>query len=103
MVEQNLEPSKVRQMGLEWLALLNGPLDFLCMWFGEDQRANVLTTHIKRDWTTSSNINNYSILNSEHNSENLCIKFYLLKIKNKKHTHMIIITNKEKFNFHSGL
>ena len=28
----------------------------------------------KRDWTTSSNIDKYSTLNSEHNLEDLCIQ-----------------------------
>jgi hypothetical protein len=26
-------------MGLKWLVFLNGPLDLIDMWFGEDQRA----------------------------------------------------------------
>ena len=44
------------------------------MWFGEDQRENIIKTQLKRDWTTPSNINNYSTLNNEHNWEDLCIQ-----------------------------
>jgi hypothetical protein len=42
------------------------------MWFGEDQRENIIKTCLKRDWTTPSNINNYSTLNNEHKWEDLC-------------------------------
>ena len=33
-------------MGLKWLIFLIGPLDLIGMWFGEDQRANILKTHV---------------------------------------------------------
>ena len=39
------------------------------MWFGEGQRGEQTSYRrmFQRDWTTSSNINNCSTLNSEHN------------------------------------
>jgi hypothetical protein len=44
------------------------------MWFGEDQRANIIKTHVPRDWNLSLDINNYYTLNSEHNWEDQCIQ-----------------------------
>ena len=61
-------------MGLKWLLFLIGPLDLIGIWFREDQRANITKTRVSRDWVTSSNINNYHILNSEHNWEDLDIQ-----------------------------
>ena len=60
-------------MGLKWLLFLIGPLDLIGIWFREDQRTNITKTRVSRDWVTSSNINNYPILNSEHNWEDLGI------------------------------
>ena len=60
-------------MGLKWLAFLIGPLYLVGMWFGEYQRANIIRQKLKRGWTTSSNINNYSTLNNEHNGQELCV------------------------------
>ena len=33
--------AKVDALGHKWLVFLIGPLDFIDMWFGEDQRANI--------------------------------------------------------------
>jgi hypothetical protein len=46
----------------------------------------------KIDWTTSSDIYNYSKLNSEYNWEDLCIQF-------NKHTLLIAITKLEEVRF----
>ena len=43
-----------------------------CQLFGEDQIANIIM--FKSEWTTSSNIVNYSTLYSEHSWEDLCIQ-----------------------------
>ena len=48
----------------------------------------------KKAWTTSSNINNYSTLNSEHNWEGLCIYS-----RNQQHALLITITNQGRSNF----
>ena len=37
---------------------------------------------LKKDWNTFTNINNYSILNCEHNWEDMCIKSYIKKSTN---------------------
>ena len=37
--------SKV-EMGLKWLDFLIGPLVLIGMWFGEDQRANIIGTRV---------------------------------------------------------
>jgi hypothetical protein len=38
-------PYKV-DMGLKWLIFLIRPLDLIGMWFSEDQRANIIKTHV---------------------------------------------------------
>ena len=50
-------------MGLKGLAFLIGPLYVNGMWFSVDQKAHMS----KRNWTMSSNINNYFTLNNEPN------------------------------------
>ena len=32
--------------GSEWPIFLIGPLDLVGMWFGEDQRTNIIKTHV---------------------------------------------------------
>ena len=50
-------------------------LDLIGVWFGENQKVNIIKTCMfKIDWTTSSSINNYSTLDSEHNQEDLRIQ-----------------------------
>ena len=61
-------------MGLKWLVFLIEPLVLIGMWFGEDQEQTLKWHMFKRNWTTSSNINNNSTLNSKHNCEDLCIQ-----------------------------
>ena len=59
-------------MGLERLnRFLNRTLAALIgVWFGEDQRTNIIKSHMfERNGSTSSNTNNYSTLNIEHNWE----------------------------------
>ena len=55
-------------MGLTWLISLIKPLNLVNTWCGEDQRANILKTHV------SSNINDYSTLNNEQNLDDLYIQ-----------------------------
>ena len=50
---------------------LIGPLDLIGTWFGEDHIANML----RRDWTTTSNSDNYFPLDSVHNWEDIHIQF----------------------------
>ena len=58
-------------------------LDLIGVWFGENQKVNIIKTCMfKIDWTTSSSINNYSTLDSEHNQEDLRIQ-----IKNSTSIH----------------
>jgi hypothetical protein len=33
-------------MGLKWLVFLNGTLDLIGKWSGEDQIANIIKTHV---------------------------------------------------------
>ena len=33
-------------MGLKWLVVLIGLVDVIGMWFGEEQRANIMKTHV---------------------------------------------------------
>ena len=61
-------------MGLKWLIVLIRPLDVIGEWYGEDQRASIIMTHVERDWTMSLSINIYSTFDSEHNQEDLCIQ-----------------------------
>lgn len=51
------------------LLFLIGLLSLIDMWLREDQKANILKT----DRITSSNIDNYFTLNSEHSWEDLCM------------------------------
>lgn len=37
---------KVRYASVMQVLLLNGPMDLIDMWFGEDQRANLIKTHV---------------------------------------------------------
>ena len=48
------------KVGLKWLVFFIGPLHLIDMWFGEDQRTNIVRTTCSKeiDWTTVSNINN---------------------------------------------
>jgi hypothetical protein len=36
----------VRQMGLKWLIFFIGPLGLSGMWFRENERANIIKTHV---------------------------------------------------------
>ena len=54
------------------LFLLN--LNVVGMWFGEDQQENLIKHMFKKDWTTSSNLDNYPTLDSEHNLKDMCIQ-----------------------------
>ena len=36
-------------MGLKWLVFLIGPIDLIGMWFGEDQRENVIKTQCLKE------------------------------------------------------
>jgi hypothetical protein len=58
-------------MGLKWLVPLIGPLDLIGMWFGEDQRTDIIITYVQKRSDYFYNINNYSTLNSEHNHEDM--------------------------------
>ena len=51
------------------------PLRLIDMCFDEDRRANIRKTHVEErlDYETS-NINNHSTLNSEHDWEDMCIQ-----------------------------
>jgi hypothetical protein len=44
------------------------------MGFGEDQRENIIKTHVSKRIIRLQLSNNYYALNSEHNWENLCIQ-----------------------------
>ena len=33
-------------MGLKWLVFFIGPLDLIGMWFGENQIASIIKTHV---------------------------------------------------------
>ena len=37
----------------KWFIFLIGPLYLIGMWFNEDQRANIIKTHVSRNSTTS--------------------------------------------------
>ena len=68
---------------LNWLMFLIGPLYLIGKWFGEGQRANIVKDIcLKEVGTTSSNINNYSTLNSEDNWKDLCTQ-----LKNSTNLH----------------
>jgi hypothetical protein len=44
------------------------------MWFSENPKSKDHKRHIfKRDWTMSSNINDYATLNTDYNREDVCI------------------------------
>ena len=36
-------------MGFKWLVFLIRPLDLIGVWFGEDQRQNIMETHVKKE------------------------------------------------------
>ena len=59
-----------------------GLLDLNGIQFSEGQRTKIITHMLKKDWNTFTNINNYSILNCEHNWEDMCIKSYIKKSTN---------------------
>ena len=35
-------------MGLKWLLFLIGPLDLIGMWFNDDQKVNIIKTHVQK-------------------------------------------------------
>ena len=39
-------PNTFGGFGLKWLVFYIGPLDLIGMWFSEDQRANIIKTHV---------------------------------------------------------
>ena len=43
---KRLRVNKVDALGLEWLLLIIGPVYSIGMWFGEDQRTNIIKTHV---------------------------------------------------------
>ena len=51
----------------------------------------------KRDWTTPSNINDYSTLNIEHDWEDLCIS-----LRNGQTRYIANVINQGKSNLRSG-
>ena len=61
-------------MDLKWLVSLIGLLDLIGMWFGEDQRANIIKTYVQKRLDYFFNVSNYSTLNNVHNQEDLCIQ-----------------------------
>ena len=75
-------------MSLNWLVFSIRPLYLIGMWFSEDQRANIVKTHVQRSWTTSSNIKNYYTLNIEHNWEDLCILTTMTYSRELRSSHM---------------
>ena len=61
-------------MGLKWFSFLIGPPYLIGIWFGEDQRVNIIKyTCVKEIGLRLQLWNNYSTLNIEHNWEDLCI------------------------------
>ena len=44
LLQHSTVAPEVRWMGLKWLVFYIGPLDLIGMWFGEDQRANIVNT-----------------------------------------------------------
>ena len=51
------------------LLFLIGHLYLISVWFGEDQRADTIQTHVKIDWTMSLIFINYSTLNMANTIE----------------------------------
>lgn len=67
-------------MCVKWLVFLIGSLYLIGVQFGEDQRTNIIeiTCLKKKNWTSTSNINNHSNFNNDHD----------LFIQLKNHTNM---------------
>jgi hypothetical protein len=66
--EDSFSMYAIQQMGPKRsLVFLSWTLTFDWYVVCEDQRANNINTHeLRRDWTTSSNTENYYAFNSEH-------------------------------------
>ena len=60
-------------MGLKWPISLIGPLDLVGKWFGEDQRANIIKTHVLKRLNCIFKNYDCSRFNSEHDWEDRCI------------------------------
>jgi hypothetical protein len=62
-----------RDAGVIWLIFLIGPLHVFGVWFSEDQRANIMKTHVENKLDYVLNIIDRPILNSEHEWKDMCI------------------------------
>ena len=38
----------IRDVDIIWFVFLSGPLNFIGLWFGEDQRANTIKKHVEK-------------------------------------------------------
>ena len=88
----------IRYASVIWLFILIGHLNLIGVWFGEDQRTNIIRHMYKRDWSTHLNFNyNFTLIN-EHNWKDLCIQ-----LKNQeKNTLPIIISKFKEVQFSIG-
>ena len=46
VVDVHCNSCNLARMGLKWLAFLIKPLYLIRMWFGEDQRTNIMKTYV---------------------------------------------------------
>ena len=65
-----------------------GPQYLICTWFGEDERANIMKTHVLKEIGLRLHIlNNFSTFNNQHNWEDLYIQ-----LRMNRHAVPIIVT-----------